>query len=166
MVEHTINWYKGEIFEAKFILAFGVATILVASLFRYFGSTPNSKALFFPMLIVGLIFIAIGGSMDYSNQKKMATVEQTSKENIGEFVTVEKKRVEDFQYLYPLSLSISAVCFVIAVVFLGFLKNPYLHAIAIALTIFGFAFMVIDYFSKERSAIYYKQIINYTQQSQ
>jgi hypothetical protein len=166
MVEHTINWYKGEIFEAKFILAFGVATIVVASLFLYFGSTPNSKALFFPMLIVGIIFIAIGGSMGYSNQKKMATVEQISKENIGEFVAAEKKRVEDFQYLYPLSLSISAVCFVIAVVFLAFLKKPYLHADAIALTIFGFAFMAIDNFSKERSAIYYKQIINYTQQSQ
>lgn len=118
------------------------------------------------MLIVGIIFIAIGGSMGYSNQKTMTTVEQASKENIGEFVTAEKKRVEDFQYLYPLSLSISAVCFVIAVVFLGFMKNHHLHAIAIALTVFGFAFMVIDYFSKERSAIYYKQIINYTQQSQ
>lgn len=166
MIEHTLNWYKGEIFEAKFILAFGVATILVASLFRYFGSTLNSKALFIPLLIVGLIFIAIGGSMDYSNQKIMTTIEQASKENIGEFVSAEKKRVEDFQYLYPLSLSISAVCFVIAVVFLGFMKNHHLHAIAIALTVFGLAFMVIDYFSKERSAIYYKQIINYTQQNQ
>lgn len=165
MVEHTLNWYKGEIFEAKFILAFGIATIVVASLFRYFGSTLNSKALFIPMLIVGLIFIAIGGSMGYSNQKTMATVDQASKENIGEFVTAEKKRVEDFQYLYPLSLSISAVCFVLAVVFLGFMKNHHLHAIAIALTVFGFAFMVIDYFSKERSAIYYKRIINFTQQS-
>ena len=70
MIEHTINWYKGEIFEAKFILAFGVATIAVASLFRYFGSTPNAKALFIPMLVVGLLFIAIGGSMAYLNQKK------------------------------------------------------------------------------------------------
>lgn len=166
MIEHTLNWYKGEIFEAKFILAFGVATIVVASLFRYFGNTLNSKALFIPLLIVGLIFIIIGCSMACSNQKTMATVEQASKENIDEFVTGEKKRVEGFQYLYPLSLSISAVCFVIAVVFLGFMKNHHLHAIAIALTVFGFAFMVIDYFSKERSAIYYKQIINYTQQSQ
>lgn len=166
MIEHTLNWYKGEIFEAKFILAFGVATILVATLFRYFGNTLNSKALFIPLLIVGLIFIAIGGSMGYSNQKSIRTIEQASKENIGEFVSAEKKRVEDFQYLYPLSLSISAVCFVIAVVFLGFMKNHHLHAIAIAITVFGFAFMVIDYFSKERSAIYYKQIINYTQQNQ
>ena len=166
MIEHTLNWYKGEIFEAKFILAFGVATILVATLFRYFGNTLNSKALFIPLLIVGLIFIAIGGSMGYSNQKTIRTIEQASKENIGEFVSAEKKRVEDFQYLYPLSLSISAVCFVIAVVFLGFMKNHHLHAIAIAITVFGFAFMVIDYFSKERSAIYYKQIINYTQQNQ
>lgn len=166
MIEHTLNWYKGEIFEAKFILAFGVATILVATLFRYFGNTLNSKALFIPLLIVGLIFIAIGGSMGYSNQNTMRTIEQASKENISEFVSAEKKRVEDFQYLYPLSLSISAVCFVIAVVFLGFMKNHHLHAIAIAITVFGFAFMVIDYFSKERSAIYYKQIINYTQQNQ
>ena len=95
----------------------------------------------------------------------MTTIEQASKESAGEFVKAEQKRVQDFQYLYLLSLSISAVCFIAAVVFLGFMKNHYLHAIAIALTVFGFAFMVIDYFSKERSAIYYKKIINFTRQS-
>jgi hypothetical protein len=50
--------------------------------------------------------------------------------------------------------------------YLSFLKKPYLHAVAIALSIFGFAFMGTDYFLKERSAIYYKQTINYTQKSQ
>lgn len=166
MVEHTINWYKGEIFEARFILAFGVATIVVASLFHYFGSTSNSKALFIPMLVVGLIFITIGGSMGYSNQKKLITINLYSKGSMDEFVKAEKKRVENFQYLYPLSLGISAVCFVLAVVFLGFTKSNHLHAIAIALTAFGLAFMVIDYFSRERSAIYYSRIINYTYQNQ
>lgn len=162
IIEHTLSWYKGEIFESKFILAFGVATIVAAYLFRYFGSTSNSKALFIPMLVVGLIFIAIGGSMGYSNQKKMITIKLHNKESMDKFLKAEKKRVENFQYLYPLSLGISAVCFVLAVVFLGFTKSNHLHAIAIALTVFGLAFMVVDYFSKERSAIYYSRIINYT----
>lgn len=166
MLENTLNWYNGEIFEAKFILAFGLITIITAFLFQYLGNTPYSKALLIPLLMTGLIFSVIGGSMLFSNQKKIATVEQSFTTDNEQFVKSEKHRVQDFQYLYPLSLAVSAVCFVLAIVFLAFTKNIYLHASSIAIAIFGFAFMVIDYFSKERATIYYEQINNFLLQYQ
>lgn len=99
--------------------------------------------------------------MVFSNQKKITTVEQSFQENKSTFFQTEKIRVEDFQYLYPLSIVLSVVCFLAAAYFLGFTKNIYLHATAIALAWVGIAFMVIDYFSKERAAIYYQQLTNF-----
>ncbi len=166
MVEHTLNWYKGEIFEAKFILTFGLITLIIVFLFRYLGSTPYAKALLIPLLVAGLIFSVIGGSMYISNKKKIETVVQNFKNDNVQFVQSEKQRVEGFQYLYPFSLGISAVCFILAFIFLAFTKNIHLHASAIALASFGLAFMVIDYFSKERASIYYEQINHFILQYQ
>jgi hypothetical protein len=160
MIENTLTWYKGEIFEGKAILLFGIVSVVLAFLFRFWGSTPYAKALLIPLLAVGLMYAIIGGSMIFSNQKKIATVEQSFEENKSTFIESEKKRVEEFQYLYPLSLVISAICFVLSAIFLGFTKNMYLHATAIALAWVGVAFMAIDYFSKERATIYYEQLTN------
>ena len=158
MIENTLNWYKGEIFEGKLILIFGLITVVLSILFRFWGSTPYAKALLIPVMLTGLLFTVIGASMMYSGQKKIAVAEQSFKNNSTIFIESEKKRVEDFQYLYPLSIVISVVCFLVAAYFLGFTKNIYLHATAIALSWVGIAFMVIDYFSKERAAIYYEHL--------
>lgn len=161
MIENTLKWYNGEIFEGKLILVFGIVTTVLAVTFRIWGSTPNAKALLIPVMVSGLLFTVIGASMVLSNQKKITTVEQSFQKNKSSFFQTEKKRVEDFQYLYPLSIVISLFCFLIAAYFLGFTKNIYLHATAIALAWVGVAFMVIDYFSKERAAIYYQQLTNF-----
>jgi hypothetical protein len=147
MIQHTINWYNGEIFEAKFILGFGV-TILVSDLF--------------PLAVIGIFFFATGANMMYSNGNKLYELQNISSQNIEEFVASEIKRVEGFQYLYPLSIAISAISFVVALSFLYFSKNSYLQAVAIALILFGMAFAVIDYFSKERSNIYFEQLKSYS----
>jgi len=38
-------------------------------------------------------------------------------------------------------------------------RNPTFHASGIALAVFGLSLIVIDYFSKERAAIYYQHIL-------
>ncbi len=108
--------------------------------------------------MVGLFLTATGVTMGYSNSKKIAEVEQIYNQNNKAFVEAEIKRVEDFQYLYPMSIGISAVSFIIALSLLYFSKNVHLQAVAMALIIFGAGFAFIDYFSKERATIYYEQL--------
>lgn len=158
MIQNTLNWYNGEIFEAKFISGFGLILIISSLLFYFLGSTPTSKALLIPLIVVGLFLTATGVTMGYSNSKKIAEVEQIYNQNNKAFVEAEIKRVEDFQYLYPMSIGISAVSFIIALSLLYFSKNVHLQAVAMALIIFGAGFAFIDYFSKERATIYYEQL--------
>ncbi|SHL29564.1 hypothetical protein SAMN05444407_103226 [Chryseobacterium contaminans] len=45
MVQDTLEWYAGEIFEGKFNFSYGGFLILSALLFYFLGSTPTAKAL-------------------------------------------------------------------------------------------------------------------------
>ncbi|MEJ8605611.1 manganese efflux pump [Riemerella anatipestifer] len=158
MIQNIINWYNGEIFEGKFILGFGFFLILTALLFYFLGNTPAAKALLIPMLVIGLFFSITGVNMIYSNGKQKQEIVKRYEQNPKEFINTEIKRVNDFQYLYPMSIAISLACFLIAIALLYFTQNIYLKAIAISLILFGMAFAVIDYFSKERATIYYEQL--------
>ncbi len=161
LIKYTTEWAKGEIFEGICIAVLGVLTLLCTLLIWKYGTTINAKALVIPSLVIGLLFIVMGGSMVYSNNQRIAEFEKAYQANSSEFIQVEKKRVEDFQFMYPTSLAISAVCFLITMLAFSLSKNPTFHAIAIALSLFGFALIVIDYFSKERGQIYYEHIQNY-----
>lgn len=59
LIDYTTNWIKGELFEAKLIVAFGILTLIAGFLFWKTGTTPNAKALFIPFIMVGAIYSAI-----------------------------------------------------------------------------------------------------------
>ncbi len=158
IMQNTIDWYNGEIFEGKFILGFGFLLILTALLFYFLGNTPSAKALLIPILVIGIFFSITGANMIRSNGKQKQEIAKKFEQNPKEFVKAEIKRVDDFQYLYPMSIAISLACFLTAIALLYFTQNVNLKAIAISLILFGMAFAVIDYFSKERATIYYEQL--------
>lgn len=159
MMQHTFNWYNGEIFEAKFILGFGFILIFIATLFHFLGNTPASKAIVIPFLTLGIIIVLMSIYGIHSNSTKMQTLQAQHDQNPIQFQQDEIKRVEDFQYLYPMSIGISLVSFLVALGLLYFVKNIHWQAIAITLIFFGASFAVIDYFSKERASIYYEKLI-------
>jgi len=159
LLDYTFDWIKGELFEAKFIIIFGIATILAGFLFWKIGTTPNAKALFFPLLVVGLIYSAIGGGMLYSNPKRMIELAQKYKQDKVEYAKAEKKRVDGFQYGYKISKIVATLFFALTIVIFWTTKNPTWMGIGIALSYFALAGLIVDYFSQERADIYYNAII-------
>ncbi|MCC5945331.1 MAG: hypothetical protein JJT94_10370 [Bernardetiaceae bacterium] len=163
ILEHSIAWAKGEQFEGMCIAIGGLATIVLTFLFWKYGTTPNAKSLVLPSLVLGVLFILMGIAMINSNGKRPVAFQQAYESDSVQFLLDEKKRVEEFQILYPISLGVSAVFFLITLIGFVWTRNPTIHAIGIALSVFGWALIVIDYFSKERAAIYYEQILQQLQ---
>lgn len=157
-LDHAIAWCKGEIFEARIILIAGFIVMVLAFLFYKVGTTPNAKAMLYPLLVVGIMFVGVGGSMSYSNQKRITEFQKAYAENPEAFIVAEKERVDGFQYMYTMSLVIASVSFAFALLIFWFSHSPTLKAIAIAFAIFGISGLVIDYFSEERAGIYYQKI--------
>lgn len=159
LIDYTTNWIKGELFEAKLIVAFGILTLIAGFLFWKTGTTPNAKALFFPFIMVGAIYSAIGGGMLYSNPKRMIELPQKYEQDKTAFAKSEKKRVDDFQYGYKVSKIVATIFFTLTLIIFWTTKNATWMGIGIALTYFALAGLVIDYFSQERADIYYSEIL-------
>lgn len=158
-LEHAVAWCKGEIFEGRLILLFGIIVLVSAFLFSKVGETPSAKAMLYPLLVVGILFVGIGGIMSYSNPKRIVEFETAYAENPKAFIQSEKERVEGFQYMYTVTLVIATLSFTFAMFVFWFSNSPTLKAVAIAVAIFGISGLVIDYFSEERAAIYYEKIV-------
>lgn len=163
VIEYSIAWAKGEQFEGMCIAIAGVLSLFLAGLSWKYGTTINAKSLVLPTLVFGCLFILMGGYMIYSNGQRQTEFQQAYETNSEHFTIAEKKRVEDFQFMYPTSLAISAVCFLITLIAFTWGKNPTFHAIGIVLSVFGLSLIIIDYFSKERASMYYEQILQQLQ---
>lgn len=157
-LQNTLNWVKGEMFEASVIFLVGIFIMVSAISFWQFGTTPYSKALVIPLAITGLIFCGVGASGYLSNQKRLTEYPTQYEKNHTEFIQSEKQRVEGFQYMYKVSLAVFGVSALVVLIAFLFTENKTFQSIAIALMIIGSSLVVIDFFSKERATIYYGQI--------
>ncbi|UTW62833.1 hypothetical protein KFE98_01350 [bacterium SCSIO 12741] len=163
-LDHTLNWYRGEVFEALISAGFGIALILLALLFWRMGTTQGAQALLFPLLVLGLILGGSGIYNAYSNRAKAVQLEQNTTEVNAAFIQAEKERVEGFQYLYTFTKFLATFLFTVALVIFFFVSGKIWQAIAIAMIIMGLSGLVIDYFSKERADTYYEIILKQGEQ--
>lgn len=154
ILDYAITWCKGEIFEAKLILAFAIGIMAVAVVFYMAGSTPSAKATLFPLLVVGLMFAAIGGGMLYNNPKRIVEFEKAYQEDPQAFRKSEINRTKDFISWYPITRYIMAGLGLIGVLVFIFWAAPIGRAIGISLILIMLATFVVDHFSEERAHIY------------
>ena len=157
-IQYSVAWAKGEIFEASLIGSTGLLTVLLALVCHFAEQTPQVKAMFWPLLSVGFIFLLAGISGYFSNQNRIQLFEQAWQLDPLNFVTVEKARVEEFAGLYTFTLILSSTCFTGAITLFYLSNLPHLRAIGLALALVGLAGLVIDAFAKERADQYYKLI--------
>jgi len=162
--DYTIDWCKGEISEARIILLFGIITIVCAVLFWKTGNTPNSKAMFFPMLIAGVLFSSIGIGMLFKNSERMEEFAKLYYENKTEFVKAEKDRTESFMGWYPVTFAIAAVVTIAGLLFVFFWTSASGRAVGLTLILTALTIFFIDHFSEERARIYHQRIVEEVQQ--
>lgn len=156
--KHTENWFQGELFEGSIILISGIAVLALSFLTWKIGTTPNAKSFAWVLLLVGLLFTGISFGFQ-ANKKRMVAFEKQYKENPTTFIQNEKERVEGFQWMYKMSAVISGICFALTFIAFMFSENRIFLSIALGLLFIGGSLIIIDYFSKERAAIYYQQIL-------
>lgn len=158
-IKHTIHWAKGEIFEAIIYGSFGLLTIIGSLLFWIFGTTLHSKSAVIPFALVGIFFLLTAIFGIANNKKRLREYTDSYHINKIDFVLSEKKRVEDFQHLYKMTIIIASVCFAVALLFFYLSNNYFLRAVGLALILLGMTGLIVDFFSKERADNYYRTIL-------
>lgn len=158
LIQHTINWAKGEILEAIIMAVFGALIVVCSLLFWKFGATPYAKAMIVPLLVVGSIPLLTGISVVSTNSNRIAEYQAMWQENPQAFTIAEKQRVESFDAIFKYSYP-GAMLFTIGGAILFFvLSSPLGKAISLAMMVLGLMAYVIDHFAAERAAIYLEYI--------
>lgn len=161
LINDTLNWCKGEVFEGKMSLLFGSCILLISLAYFKWGSTPGARAMFVPLLIVAILTISIGIYLINTNQKRIPQYEIQFKENQQKFMKQEKKRTEDFIKWYPITQKIVFGVMILGMLCLVLSHAPAVRAIGIALMLFSFYVFVLDHFSEERAHSYYLKIVEH-----
>ena len=159
IIDHTLQWCKGEIFEGKLSLLFGVCVLIISLAYFKWGSTPGARAMFIPLLIVALFVIGAGLYLVNTNQKRIPRYEIQYIENPQQFIKNEKKRTAEFIKWYPITQKIFFVVMILGMLCLLLSNAPNIRAIGIALMLLSIYVFVLDHFSEERAAFYYSKII-------
>ena len=156
-IEYTIDWCKGEIFEARMILLSGVLLLVFAYLFHKFGFTSYSKAIITPLLSIGIFYSSVGIFMEVSNQKRIVQFQKEYEIDREKFIMNEHKRVESFSKWYFYT-RILMTLFILIGLSLYFLGGTMKTSWGLVLIFIGFSGFVLDHFSEERAKTYYSYI--------
>lgn len=158
-IDDTVNWCKGEIFEGKMSLLFGMVVLLLSFAYFKWGSTPGARAMFLPLLVVAILTISAGIYLVNTNQKRIPRYESQFKENPQQFLENEKMRTEDFIRWYPITQKIFFVVMIAGMLCLILSHSSIIRAIGIAVMLLVLYVFVLDHFSEERATFYYSKIV-------
>lgn len=158
-ISHTLNWCKGEIFEGRIVLLFGLGLLIISILFWRYGETPSAKGIIIPLVLIAVLCIGAGTTMNFSNQNRIEQFQKEYTEDAQRFKEKEKMRVETFMKVY-LPIKIAMSLFILSGLFVLFFSGSfYWKSIALGLILCGFGGICLDHFSEERAIIYYEKIL-------
>lgn len=158
LIQHTINWCKGEIFEGKMSLLFGVIVVIVSLAYWKFASTPYAKSMFIPLLVVALLCIGAGVYLMSTNQSRIPTYTEAFETNQEQFIQAEKERTEAFIKWYPYTRYMLLVVMLVGIFAMILSDGALIRAIGIGLMLLSFYGFVLDHFSEERAKTYHLEI--------
>ncbi len=159
LINHTINWCKGEIFEGKMSFLFGLLVLLVGIAYWKFASTDAAKAMFIPLFVVAIFTIGTGYYLISANQKRIEVFQTQFSENPTNFIKAEKERTEAFIKWYPYAQYIMFGVMIVGMLCMILTHKPVVRAIGVALMLTAFYVFVLDHFSEERANTYHTEII-------
>ena len=64
-------WAKSEVFSTRFFIFFAIGFDIAGFLFWRFGKTDLAKAYIYPSLVSGLLLLAIGLGLFYTNKSRI-----------------------------------------------------------------------------------------------
>ncbi|MGI9550269.1 MAG: hypothetical protein ACR2MT_03640 [Aurantibacter sp.] len=160
-INHSLNWCKGEIFEGKMSLLFGVVVLLTSLAYLKWASTAYAKALFWPLLVVALVAMGAGVYLLTTNQKRVETFPTEFEQNPTEFIQTEKERTADFIKWYPITQKILFGLMIAGMLCMLLSKGALVRSIGIGLMLLSLYGFVLDHFSEERATTYDSHILNY-----
>jgi len=160
IIKAATIWAKAELTSAIFFMLFGIVYLLASAGFWQYGNSPLTKALVFPMLIVGGLLLSAGIGFYFSNKSKLNSFETEYKANQSALIKSEIERTEKTIKTYEnVALKAFPIILLVAVLVAIFVSNPLIRAISIAVVAFFLAIIILDSQALKRIQIYHHHLV-------
>lgn len=159
LLQHTIAWCKGEIYEGKMIFLAGAALFFISLAFWKFGTTPYAKAIVAPLGVLAALMLLVGIIMNTSNTARIQRFTEAAAADPTAHAKAELERTEDFIAWYPRTRWILFGVAVAGMLLAMFGSSPLVRSIGLVLMLLVLLGFTIDHFSEERALEYHARIL-------
>jgi hypothetical protein len=159
----SIDWAKAEVFSAKISLLLSLLFFLAAIGFWQLGKTAMAKAFVWPMLVSGVLILAVAAGLYFSNYPRVTQFETAYNMDSKVFVQIETQRTAKSQNDFALVFKILPLIIAAAALSMMFLNAPLWRAIAISTIALMTVLMFIDSNTSARNTAYHQHLLDQKQ---
>jgi hypothetical protein len=161
IIKLSTDWAKAEVFSAKMVILLSLLFFLGSIGFGQLGKTIAAKAFVWPLLVVGILMVAIAAGLYLANKPRIQSFEIACKNNPGEFVQNEIARTAKSQSdLALIVFKVLPAISIVAALLVMSVSGPLWRAIGITIILFMACLMVLDSNTAARNADYHQQLLN------
>lgn len=158
LLKLSTDWAKAEVFSAKMVWLFSIIVLLSALGFWYWGKTTMAKAFVWPLVVSGLLLVAVGVGLFWANKPRILQFEQASINNPSTFLQQELQRTAKSQKELAMVFKALPALLVLSGLLIFFLSSANWRAIGIAIGLVALFLMAVDSNTDARNTIYHKQL--------
>ncbi|SDM36057.1 hypothetical protein SAMN05421823_112198 [Catalinimonas alkaloidigena] len=153
------EWAKAEVFSSRFFILFAMLFLAASVGFWQLGKTETAKAYIFPALIAGILLLAIGLGIFFTNKSRVASFAPAYTSDPVSFVNSEITRTEKSIGEYrTIVFKVIPLIIVVASLLIVFLDTPRWRAISITTISLMVVILWVDSNANARIEAYQKQL--------
>ncbi|MEM9326954.1 MAG: hypothetical protein AAGA85_14905 [Bacteroidota bacterium] len=161
------DWAKDEVFSSRFFILFGILFLLAAIGFWQLGKTDVAKAYQFPTLIAGLLILAVGLGIYFTNKSRVTSFETAYKADPAAFVQAEIERSEKtIAEFRTIVFKVVPLIIIAAALLLIFFSSPLWRAISVTTIAMMAVILLVDSNANARIKTYHDQLVQYVEGAQ
>ncbi|HXB39039.1 MAG TPA: hypothetical protein VNZ49_00770 [Bacteroidia bacterium] len=155
----STDWAKAEVFSAKIVLLISLLFFIVALGFWQLGKTDMAKAFVWPMLVSGVLLVAVSAGLYFANKPRITQFETTYNTDAKAFVKTETERTAKSQNDLALVFKVLPLIIIAAALLIIFINTPLWRAIGITTIALMTILMFIDSNTNARNTAYHQRLL-------
>ena len=159
IIKLSTDWAKAEVFSAKMVGLLSLAVFLAALGFWQMGKTPRAKSLVWPLLVAGLLLVAVSAGLYFANKPRIAQFEAAYKNDADSFIQNEITRTAKSKHDLALVFIVLPAIITAAAVLIMFNQTSLWRAIGITTILLMTQLMLIDSNTDARNTAYHQKLL-------
>ncbi|MEX0288207.1 MAG: hypothetical protein AB3N14_03780 [Flavobacteriaceae bacterium] len=153
------EWAKAEVFSARFFILFAILFLVASIGFWQLGKTEMAKAYIIPTLVAGVLLMAVGLGIFFTNKARITSFAEAYNESPTEFIRSEITRTEKSMGEYStIVFKVVPFIMVAAALLIVFVDKPIWRATCITVIAMMVVILLVDSNANERIITYRNQL--------